>query len=284
MLNGLPERPRGGITLQSAIDRVDLDGGGEIDFNSGLVIDDPALPAVTVGATINGVTIGSVVISGSPLDFTAGGSTAEYLVINGSSGDGIDMSGGGNKVLGDYIGTDQTGMNAAGNAGSGIYLYGSNNTISGCVISANAYSGISIDGGSNNLVVGNLIGTDVAGTKPLGNVEGGVEIFGGASHNTIGGTAASARNLISGNATPTTPTGYAGLDIYGAGTIGNIVEGNFIGTDITGTVALGNANDGLAIFGGAFDQHRWRNGQWCWQSYLGQRNPHNALGLLWRGH
>ena len=136
------ETTGGYITFHSAIQRVDLDGSGVINFNPGLMINDPALPTVNVTATIDGGAIGNVVISGSPLDFTAGGSVAEYLVINGSTGDGIDMSGTDNSINYDYVGTDLTGMNAAGNAGSGVYLDGPNNFVSNCVISANGGDGI----------------------------------------------------------------------------------------------------------------------------------------------
>ena len=49
----------------------------------------------------------------------------------------------------------------------------SQTTISGNLISGNL-EGIAIVGGGNNLVAGNLIGTDVSGTKKLGNVRDGV--------------------------------------------------------------------------------------------------------------
>ena len=59
----------------------------------------------------------------------------------------------------------------------------------------------------------------------------GIEILGALS-NTIGGTIAADRNIISGN-------DYRGVEIDSPA-IANLVEGNYIGTDITGTVALGN--------------------------------------------
>src|SRR5439155_18717520 len=73
---------------------------------------------------------------------------------------------------------------------------------------------------------------------------------GGATENTIGATAAAARNLISGNA-------VAGIYIHGTGTNGNLVQGNYIGTDETGTSAVSNEagvqmEDGsLNVIGGA---------------------------------
>ena len=85
---------------------------------------------------------------------------------------------------------------------------------------------------SDNQVQGNLIGTDVTGTHALGNADWGVTV--GGSNNTIGGSAPGAGNLISGN--------HQGIDASGSGTV---VEGNLVGTDITGTLALGNAGDGV---------------------------------------
>ena len=99
-----------------------------------------------------------------------------------------------------------------------------------------------IDGANDNLVEGNYVGTDETGTVGLGNnsvdVEfaGGVSLDIGASGNTIGGLTATpgtgAGNLISGNTYAGVWSGYAGSN--------NLVAGNLIGTDVTGTVALGN--------------------------------------------
>ncbi len=64
----------------------------------------------------------------------------------------------------------------------------------------------------------------------MGNSLNGVYIGAGASENTIGGTATAERNVISGN-------GNDGVLITGAGTTRDVVEGNYIGTDKTGTTA-----------------------------------------------
>ena len=110
------------------------------------------------------------------------------------------------------------------------------------MINGFAQDGIDLDGASNTTIEGNYIGTNAAGTAALANDSDGVEINSGASGNTIGGTTPGARDIISGNT------------IYGVeidtGATGNIVEGSYIGTDVTGDVAVGNSN-GIWIASGS---------------------------------
>src|SRR5262249_35779651 len=110
--------------------------------------------------------------------------------------------------------------------------------------------GVAIFGPSTgNVVQGNLIGTDITGTNivdphgtRLGNVFG-VGISG--NNNTVGGSTPGAGNVISGSFDPSFTFGH-GVQLL-SGASGNLVQGNKIGTDVTGTVALGNANDGVYI-------------------------------------
>jgi titin len=113
------------------------------------------------------------------------------------------------------------------------------------VISDNKAEGVLISGAgtSGNLVEGNFIGTDSAGNNTIGNDVAGVLINAGAVNNTIGGTGAGAENVISDNKAE-------GVLISGAGTSGNLVQGNYIGTNPTGTRALSN-QDGVLIQAGA---------------------------------
>jgi titin len=110
-------------------------------------------------------------------------------------------------------------------------------TVSGSVISANGGSGVHVlqpDGENNATIQGNLIGTDATGAVDLGNNTG---VFVQANDVTIGGTAAGARNVISGNET-------IGVLIYHLVT-GNLIQGNYIGTNAAGTAALGNGAEGI---------------------------------------
>src|SRR6185503_2046756 len=111
----------------------------------------------------------------------------------------------------------------------------------GNIISGNSVNGIDITV-ADTIVQGNLIGTDLTGTQALGNASFGIVVHAQAS--TIGGTTASARNIISGNSVGAQLTG---------GNNGSIsFKGNYVGTDITGTVKLGNlsgvqASNGVII-------------------------------------
>ncbi len=174
-------------------------------------------------------------------------------VISGNTGNGIILFGSGtagNVVQGNFIGTDPTGTNTLGNGSSGVMIVGPGNTIGGTlagagnVISGNQAGGVTMfgNGTTSNLVQGNFIGTDSSGTKALGNGASGVSISSGATNNTIGGTSAAARNVISANA-------REGVTIWIANQ--NLVQGNYIGTDRTGTKALGNSSVGMVLFGAA---------------------------------
>ncbi len=181
---------------------------------------------------------------------------ADRNVISGNEGDGVRLDGAGatlNRVIGNFIGVSAGGNAGLGNASNGVFVTngGQQNEIGGLaagegnVISANGWKGVMFNGGTttNNKVWGNLIGTDATGLVALGNVYSGVDLFGGAHHNQIGGTTAAARNVISGN-------DGNGIQIDAAGTDANVIQGNYIGVDITGTGALGNLYDGIAIGSG----------------------------------
>ena len=162
------------------------------------------------------------------------------------------------------------GTNAGSPGKIGIRLTTSSSTIKGLVINRFSFAGIQIFGGSN-LIQGNYIGTDVAGTAGLGNGLVGIFILG--SNNTIGGTTAAARNLISGNgavsfnpaspfrtlpaqsfrATISAPTWRAPAAIANSGE-GITVTGSSSNTTIGGSAAgdgnliSGNTGDGVSAF------------------------------------
>ncbi len=195
----------------------------------------------------------------SGLEITASNVTIRGLVINRFAGDGIHIRGAAaenNVIAGNFVGTDVTGTADLGNAVHGVEISGgaSNSTVGGTVsearnvISGNDDGGVGIAGSgtAGNVVQGNLIGTDVTGTAALGNTLTGIFVADGATDNVVGGAEAAAGNVISDN-------GAAGVVLDGPGTTGNVVAGNFIGTDIDGTNALPNTTAGVWIVDGAAD-------------------------------
>lgn len=151
-----------------------------------------------------------------------------------------------NVIIGNFLGTDPTGLLDGNNAVHGVLIGGgSNHRVGGTapadrnVISGNGLSGVSISSSTGNLVQGNYIGLNAAGTSALGNGGAGVSIT-VAANSTVGGTAPGAGNVISANGGP-------GISI--GGTTGNVIQGNYIGTDATGAIDLGNASDGIRLSG-----------------------------------
>jgi uncharacterized repeat protein (TIGR01451 family) len=186
---------------------------------------------------------GGVNISASSGNLIGGTTAASRNVIAASSCHGVSLSSGanGNFVQGNYIGTNAAGTVAIPVQCSGVWISDSQNNLiggtasgAGNLISGNAHQGVAISGNAqNNRVQGNLIGTDVTGNNKLGG--GGVALFNGASGNLIGGTEAGARNIISGNR-----NGISLGDLGGVSSFGNTVQGNYIGTNASGTSAVPN--------------------------------------------
>ncbi|HVC93402.1 MAG TPA: hypothetical protein VND64_06905, partial [Pirellulales bacterium] len=222
-----------------------------------------ALPTVTVPVTIDGTSQtgfgGTPVIdingsqAGSGADGLAidgGNSTVKSLVVNQFSGDGVRFDvAGGDALSGSMIGTNATGTAALGNGANGVEIETANNLVGGTspaaknVISANTW-GVLITGtlASGNVVEGDFIGTNAAGTASLGNVYDGVDIY--SADNTIGGGSAAARNVISGNHSN-------GIVIIGSSATGNVVDGNYVGTDVSGSTAVANSQFGVVVTNGA---------------------------------
>ncbi|MFY9608067.1 MAG: FG-GAP-like repeat-containing protein, partial [Blastocatellia bacterium] len=220
------------------------------------------LPAITEAVVIDGTTqtgfAGNPIIelngssaggfSTNGFDIAAGNSTVRGLVINRFPNRGIHLTvAGGNVVEGDFLGTDIIGTADLGNAVHGISMFNSpNNIIGGLtgaarnVISGNDSFGVSIEntGSTGNQVIGNFIGTDVNGVADIGNSGHGVLVTVG-SGNTVGGTTGGARNIVSGN-------GADGIRIDNGAT-STLVQGNFVGTDVSGDIAIGNVRDGVDI-------------------------------------
>ena len=95
-------------------------------------------------------------------------------------------------------------------------------------------------GATSNYIAGNFIGTDMTGKIPIPNSQSGIIVAAGANDNPI------VLNVISANV-------LDGVDIGGVGTSNNTLRGNYIGTDLGGTLGgkLANGRNGVDIYGGA---------------------------------
>ncbi|HWT81151.1 MAG TPA: right-handed parallel beta-helix repeat-containing protein, partial [Candidatus Methylomirabilis sp.] len=147
-----------------------------------------------------------------------------------------------NMVLGNFIGTNAAGTAALDKSVIGVLINQSpGNTVKDNVISGNRFIGLEIAGGtaSGNLVQDNKIGTNFDGTTAIPNGLDGIFIS-DAPNNTIGGTAAGAGNLISGN-------GSVGIQLFGPLTQGNVIEGNALGLNSAGRPTLPNRAGGIFV-------------------------------------
>jgi hypothetical protein len=198
------------------------------------------LPLITQGnLTIDGSDAG-VILDGSQVPVA---STWPYGWAQG----GLRLCSDGNTIMG---------LQIVRFPGSGVLVEGDNNVIGGDrghgrgplghgnLLSGNGIDGVYINGSQNNVVVGNLLGTDVTGSREFGNGYHGVGIGGPGRGNRIGGTDPQDRNIVSGNDTD-------GVEMFDSS--GNFVIGNYIGTDISGSVRLGNHWAGIVVEVGSFN-------------------------------
>ncbi|MGB3906082.1 MAG: hypothetical protein WBB22_14315 [Anaerolineae bacterium] len=242
----------GNVVSGNDANGVVIAGSGTINNTvSGNYIGIDATGSAALGNQIDGVWIAE----GAQYNIIGGSTPGERNVISGNGNNGavIDRATY-NTIGGNYIGTDATGTAAVGNGNIGVVLaWGAqHNLVGGAtpeernLISGNGNVGVSIANRDtmSNIVSGNYIGTDVAGAQAIGNAALGVHLNDGARHNVVGGATLGEGNLISGN-------GVNGVNIGDSDTMWNVVAGNYIGTDFSGTAALGNVGHGVHIDNGA---------------------------------
>jgi CSLREA domain-containing protein len=210
------------------------------------------------------------------------GTIIRNLVVNNFADDGIFINADEVYVYGCFIGTDATGMTAVPNQGFGVQVFGGNGVrIGGATAGGPCTGDCNVISGATNfkanvlldlnttgaLVRGNFIGTNVTGTAAItpndvmGIVDKGTgNRIGGAGGTTPGGACTGDCNLISGNNID------GGIVIDQAAT-GSVVQGNFIGTDVTGNNSISNGvsegySEGIlsyaagAMIGGTIPQSR----------------------------
>jgi hypothetical protein len=223
-----------GHTVDHNLIGTDKAGTARVDNRVGGVWANGFNPGPPQGAEIHHITIGGT-----------GAQSGNVISGNGSSGITFNGAGAGNVVLKNRIGTDYSGTAALTNNGQGGIedldtegLAIGDTQGNGNLISGNATYGLYLFG-ANHTIRGNKIGTNLAGTAAIPNGNTGIELRG--DNMTIGGAAANAGNLISGN------TG-AGI---GTDTVkNNTIQGNLIGTTANGAAALPNLQGGIDLAGG----------------------------------
>jgi uncharacterized delta-60 repeat protein len=194
-------------TGDNAVLTIELSGTGGVAGLDGLVLKG------------GGTTVRGLVINGFQEDFGFNGGNALFLLNLGNNANNV--------ITGNFLGTDPTGTTAvpnsvdvfAGNAASGTTIGGTAPADRNLISAGQAFNGIEL-GSDGNVVQGNEIGTDVTGTRDLGNLGSGVVVSG--SNNTIGGTAPGAGNVIAFNH----DRGVRVEDGFGA--VGNSILGNSI--------------------------------------------------------
>ncbi|MCR5424898.1 MAG: right-handed parallel beta-helix repeat-containing protein [Bacteroidales bacterium] len=198
-----------------------------------------------------------VYITSAAHDNVIGGETAAARnILSGNTNAAVVMDGmnvRNNAVKGNYIGIDITGAAPLSNHYGVIIQQRANNNIVGGttassrnIISCNSEIGVYIQAADSNRVSANYIGLDRTGTFSFNDAQGvplqanGVEINSAGRYNIIGGASVGERNIISGNK-------IYGCIYYGHCSHNNIV-GNYIGSDVTGTISIPNAT-GICVDG-----------------------------------
>jgi CSLREA domain-containing protein len=201
-------------TLRAAIQEANaLAGKDTINFNIRSVSKVIA-PATPLPPITQAVTINGYSQSGASANTKAVGNDAQLKIIL----DGVN----------------------AGSDADGLVISAANSVIKGLDIQRFGNDGILLDG-SDNRVQGNFIGTNVDASAAAAN-RIGIEVKG--PNNQIGGTAPAARNVISGNSDD-------GVLVITGGATGTHIQGSYIGTNRTGTSALGNSNGVRLVLGGS---------------------------------
>lgn len=191
---------------------------------------------------------------------TGFGTVIRNLVINGFPDDGIFINADQVWIFGCFIGMDVAGTTAVQNSGYGVHVFAGNGARIGgakpgsaCTGDCNLISGaadqkanVLLDQQTTGVLVrGNFIGPDVTGTAIIPHEssrgiidKGGFNRIGGQVGTTPGGACTGDCNLISGHYTAGGGSTAVHIDQVATG---SVIQGNFIGTDVTGNNILRNA-------------------------------------------
>jgi hypothetical protein len=238
---------RTNVITENGHDGVELSGAAQ-----GVRVTGNIIGLNTSGFSPMGNVGNGVEVDGTAHNDVIGGPQPTFNIIpenvissNGSNGVAIDGLARSITVNNSFIGTDVTGGQHRGNAGSGVYVGpGTSGNVIGSpqaslltVISGNQGDGVDLQGTTGNTVVGSVIGTNANGTAPLGNLGEGI-LVNNSSHNTIGGVAA-----------PNGPRGPANVIAF------NSLDGVFVQSGIDNGIhensIYGNGGLGIDLGAGA---------------------------------
>ncbi len=225
-----------GYTQPGAVENTNTPAQGGL--NSTLKIELRA-PTPPPGSVINGLEVDTT--------FTANGpSVIRGLAISLFNSQILVGGLNANRIEGCYLGTNILGTQAAtvvnGAQGFGVrtswqggYIVGGTDPAARNLISGTRGGFVAFSANNNVRIQGNLIGTNAAGTAAIAN-DDGISLD-TATNTLIGGTDPNARNVISGNR-------FNAVRISSTSSVGAFaglrIEGNFIGTDVSGRLPLGN--------------------------------------------
>ncbi len=241
----LPELSQGSLTLDASDAGAILDGSAIVDPGAN-GLDVSSNENIIQGLQILNFPNAAVGLRGGAQDNAIGGDPGtgsgplgqgNLLGGEGSFGVGLwDAGTSSNTITGNYIGTDLNGITASGLSRDGVHINGaSHNQVTDNLISGNSQSGVYICcGAQNNIIDGNLIGTDATGLVALGNLESGVVVDQAAGANVIG-----PGNLIAHN-------GIHGVEVRTPDALGNTITRNSIHD---------NGESGIALWQGGGEEH-----------------------------
>jgi hypothetical protein len=173
-----------------------------------------------------------------------GPSTASRNLVSANTGSGIHYEGSVNGTIrNNVVGLDSSGLFALGQTGHGILLSpGANGIVVDSNWSADNLSGIKVQGASDAVLTGNVVGLSMNGAHAIGNSEGGIWLAGDngtrVGTNGDGVNDVAERNVVSGNH-------YANVRL--SGSISSKIAGNYIGLGISGVPLVGAVPSGSGL-------------------------------------
>ncbi|MFO0745421.1 MAG: right-handed parallel beta-helix repeat-containing protein [Myxococcota bacterium] len=185
----------------------------------------------TGGGACGGIEVGTLLAG------TADRTSVKSNVVADTRASGIVVRGGRGHVLGEnLVGTDATGSLDQGNDERGVLVQSAFDVvIRGNRVAANGRAGVRVEQSLRTLIAGNVVGSD-ASAAPLGNGSAGIAIDGGSF--AIGSASPLDRNVVAQN---------VGHGIHIEAAQAGQIAGNFVGTDASGLVGLGDGGVGILV-------------------------------------